>query len=88
MSGVAKKLSTSQWRNAVKMGNLKKKDHNTNALGGGGGGVRSEWRHFSPREKGFILNAISACTSSEGVNDIFRDFADAVDYMQGGNSTD
>ena len=85
MSGVAKKLSTSQWRNAVKMGNLKKKDHNTKALGGS---VRHEWRHFSPREKGFILNAISACTSSEGVNDIFRDFADAVDYMQGGNSID
>ena len=79
-------MSTAQCREAMKMSNLKKKVHNTNAPGGGG--VRSEWRHFSPREKGFILNAISECISSEGVNDVFRDFSGAVDYMQGGNSND
>ena len=32
-----------------------------------GGAVRPEWRHFTPREKAFILSAISNCATGEDV---------------------
>ena len=77
MPGGAKKVMTGQWRNAVKMSNLKKSAIGLSVS------VRPEWRHFSPREKAFILNAISNCASSNDLDDVLRDYSAAViDYMQ------
>ena len=50
----------------MKMRNLKKTAYTT------------DWRHSSPREKAFILTALSNCASSEDVDDVLRDFSGAV----------
>ena len=48
----------------------------------GGAVVRPEWRHFTPREKAFILCAVSNCTSGEDVENVIRDYSDAIQFMQ------
>ena len=79
MSDGSKKPSTSQWRDAVKMSNLKSSANKTNDHSGA---VRPEWRRFTPREKAFILSAISNCASGKDVENVLRDYSGAVEYMQ------